>query len=243
MFGLSYLSSIGKVAMTGARGISSVTRLPFIGSAIKAIPFVGTAATITSLGVDAYRGFGGSDSPSTPSIPIGSALPPIPFNPPATNNRPMVGRYGSANMPTRAPAPNSTIQAVQNTNMNNLSMYGGKGKHHGIAPAQAFQMLMQMGVGLGPNYWKQKLMAPPGYVMVKNPLNPAQVIAVPKKMAIQAGLWKAHAKPPISVRQWHAIKNAKIAIKHLHKVEKAAHIVTKATTKHKAEIVHHKRKK
>lgn len=231
MFGIPNLASIGKIAMTGARGIASITRVPFVGPLVKSIPIVGTALTATSLGVDAYRAF----SPSNPSssIPVGAGLPPLPFNPPANMNRPVVGRYGAANMPTRAPAPNSQIQAVQNTNMNNLSIYGGKHKSHGIAPAQAFQMILQQGVGLGPNYWKTKVMAPSGYVMVRNPLDPSQQIAVPKRIAQMTGLWKPHAKPPVSVRQWHAIKNAKIAIKHLKKVEKAAHIVTNAVGHHK----------
>lgn len=243
MFGIGNLSNIGKIAMTGARGMASVGKVPFLGTVLKGVPVLGTALTAVSLGVEGYRAI----SPSSPSggnlMAGGGGLPPLPFNPPAINNRPQVGRYGATNMPTRAPAPNAAIQGVQDRNMGNLAIYGGKGKHHGIAPAQAFQMIMQQGVGLGPNYWKQKIMAPSGYVMVRNPLDPSQQVAVPKRIAQITGLWKPHAKPPISVRQWHAIKNAKIAIKHLHKVEKAAHIVTKSTTKHSAKIVHHKRKK
>lgn len=239
MFGLGGLSSIGKIAMTGARSLSSVTKVPFLGTALKGIPVLGTGLTALSLGVDAYRSF----SPSSPasSIPVGGGLPPLPFNPPATMSRPTIGRYGGTNMPTRAPAPNEAIQAVQNTNMNNLSIYGGRHKKHGIAPAQAFQMILQQGVGLGPNYWKQKIMAPSGYVMVHNPLDRNQMIAVPKRIAQMTGLWKPAAKPPVSVRQWHAIKNAKIAIKHLKKVEKAAHIVTNAVGHHKTAKVHHKK--
>lgn len=219
-------SSIGSLGASALRGFGSIGKMPFVSS----LPVVGTALSAAGLGLDAYRSFG-SDSGAP-------ALPPIPgmgFVPSKMN---YLSPYAS-----RA-APNATIGALQTAHAGELAAFGGKnGK---LAPAQAFQMLIQAGMTLGPNYWRTKHIAPPGYVMVRDPMNPANQAAVPKSMAIKAGLWKTHAKPPISVRQWHAIKNAKTAIKHLHKVEKAAHIVTHATHRapaQKALPFHRKAKK
>lgn len=222
MFGLR---TLGSLAMGSMRSIGALGRVPVLGTALKTIPVVGTAVTAASLGTDVYRSF----NPSS-SISVGGGLPPLPFNPPSA----MVAQYGNRGMTTRAPAPNAEIQRVQDSNMNNLSIYGGKGKKNMLAPAQAFQMIQQQGLGLGPNYWKQKIMAPPGYVMVHNPLDKGQMLAVPKRVAQMAGLWKPHAKPPVSVRQWHAIKNAKSAIKSLKRVQKSANIITNATTANRA---------
>ena len=205
-------SSIGSLGASALRGFGTIGKIPLV----SAIPMVGTALTAGSLGLDAYRSFGGSGSGAGPS-----ALPPIP----GMGGTPSKFNYMS---PYAArTAPNSTIAGLQAEHAGQLAAMGGK--HGKIAPAQAFQMLMQAGVTLGPNYWRTKHIAPPGYVMVRDPITHTTQVAVPKSMAIKAGLWKPHAKPPISVRQWHAIKNAKTAIKHLHKVEKAAHIVTHAT--------------
>lgn len=211
------------------RGFSALGKIPFLGTAMRAAPGVGAGLAAVDVGMSLYNmGNSGNKNGSTVS-PFG-ALPPLPAN--ISKFAMSQPRGGGGGLP-----------AIQAQHAGQISQFSGKGKRHGLSPSQAFQMLAQAGVTLGPNYWKQKICAPPGYVMVHDPISGAKA-AVPKRMAIDAGLWKPAPKPPISVRQWHALKHAKAAIKHLHKVEKAAHIVTHATTRHAAPkaIVHHKRK-
>jgi hypothetical protein len=144
-------------------------------------------------------------------------------------NRMTLGQGAGRTVPS-----GSTVPAVRQQHQQQIAMYGGRGRHR-IPPVQAIEMLISAGVTLGSNYWRTKVCAPPGYVMVTHPISGGK-LAVPKSMAINAGLWSPHKKPPISVRQWHALKNAKSAIKQLRRVEKAAHIVQHATTHRKSPV-------
>ena len=205
---------------TIARGLTSIGRIPGVGPVARSIPFVGTGLTALDVGMSIY---GSGDRTPSPSMQGMGVLPPLKFS---QNKMALAG--------INRTAPNTTIGAVQAQHAQQLGSFSGSKGRHGLSPSQAYDMLQAAGVTLGSNYWRTKVCAPPGYVMVSNPIT-GQRAAVPKAMAIKAGLWRAHAKPPISVRQWHALKHAKAAIKHLHKVEKAAHIITHATTRHTAQ--------
>lgn len=233
MFGLSMLTK-------GAHLLSQVGKVPFVGKAISAIPVVGTAVTAASLAYDAYSAFKPKSSASPlPQLGAGP-MPAIPFQTKIPGS-PMDLAPGA-----RTAKPGGGMTPILHAEHGaEIASFGKvRGRRHGIPPAQAFQMLVNSGVTLGADYFRCVYKAPSGYCMVHNPMDRSQVVAVPQDMAIRAGLWKRHAKPPISVRQWHAIKNAKAAIKHLRKVERAAHIVHHATTAHKAPAAaHHKKRK
>jgi hypothetical protein len=223
---------LSKALSVGGKAAMTTLRSPIGSKVLGAIPFLGTAATVASLGVSAYDAF-------RPSQPVGGgALPPMPFAPPGGSGfggpgmpKMFGGGVGSSAMNRAATLPNTPVHQAH---MQSVAMHAGKSHHMGKAQAFAyFQQFAGSEQVLGPAYLQVRYRAPQGFVVIRDPVS-GGVIAVDKDMARKSGAWKPHAKPPISVRQWHAIKNAKAAIKHLRKVEKAAHIVTHATTKHHA---------
>ena len=62
--------------------------------------------------------------------------------------------------------------------------------------------------------------APHGYVIVHDPVTRQPVMAVRKSIAKANHLWKPKPKPPISVRDWHCYKRAKVVEKRLAKIAK-----------------------
>lgn len=95
---MSLFGSIGKLARSAAKGVTSVSKVPFLGKALQAVPVLGTALTAASLATDAYQAFGGGSSSNLPAVSGG--LPPLPGTPGAN---PIVGKRGvfrnDANLP------------------------------------------------------------------------------------------------------------------------------------------------
>lgn len=99
---MSLFGSIGKLARSAAKGVSSIEKVPFLGKALSAVPLVGTALTAASLATDAYQAFGSSSSST--SLPTAArtsgGLPPLPGS---AGSSPIVGKRGvfrnDANVP------------------------------------------------------------------------------------------------------------------------------------------------
>lgn len=62
--------------------------------------------------------------------------------------------------------------------------------------------------------------APKGYVVVRD--KDGQPFGILRKAAIQLGLWKPAKKPPISVREWNALKMSHRVVKKMKRVNKMA---------------------
>lgn len=67
----SWLRKLGHAAASSVRGINKV---PLLGTALKAVPFVGTGLTVASAGMDLFGGGGGYG----PSTGMGGGLPALP---------------------------------------------------------------------------------------------------------------------------------------------------------------------
>ncbi len=67
-------------------------------------------------------------------------------------------------------------------------------------------------------FLKQFFRAPKGYVILRD--NAGDVYALPKLIAMQRGWWKPAKKPPISVRDWSAMKRAQVVMRKLREIEK-----------------------
>ena len=223
---MSFFSSMTKGFSTLGKAALTATRSPILGGAIRAVPFLGTAAAVTDVGMSLYNmASAGNKSGGSPMVVPNPFSPPIPkgFAPPI----PFGGAVGTAAFGSRAAPAGSTVPAIQQQHALQIASHS-RGKR---PPIEGWNNLVNSGVTLGQAYFRYKVSGPSGYVAVRNPLDHSQVVLAPKEDARRAGLWKPHAKPPISVRHWHAIRDAKTAIKKLKMVQKAAGIVTHATTR------------
>lgn len=82
---------------------------------------------------------------------------------------------------------------------------------------------------LDDSYIRPAMRAPRGYVIVRDP--DGQPYPVLKSIAQKFKLWKPAKKPPISVRDWQALKRSDRTIKKLRKVVTMASRVDKAVGK------------
>jgi len=72
------------VVKTGLKATSSISKVPFLGNALKAVPFVGTALSVANMASDVMGGFGGGGGGGG-----GGGMPALPT----------VARYSSGGMP------------------------------------------------------------------------------------------------------------------------------------------------
>lgn len=100
---MSLFGSISRLARGAASAVGSVTKVPFLGKALQAVPLIGTAVTAASLADDAFHAFGSSsDNASVPALAARTSggLPALPGSAGAP---PIVGKRGvfrnDANLP------------------------------------------------------------------------------------------------------------------------------------------------
>lgn len=99
---MSLFGSIGKLARGAVSAVSGVSHIPFVGSALKIIPGIGTALTVADLAANAYSAFGSSGSSA--GLPALSARTGgLPALPGSAGSSPIVGKRGifrnDANVP------------------------------------------------------------------------------------------------------------------------------------------------
>ena len=82
---------------------------------------------------------------------------------------------------------------------------------------------------LDDSYIRPAMRAPRGYVIVRDP--DGQPYPVLKSIAQKFGLWRPAKKPPISVRDWQALKRSDRTIKKLRKVAVMASRIDKTVGK------------
>jgi hypothetical protein len=80
-------------------------------------------------------------------------------------------------------------------------------------------------------FLKSMYRGPRGYVVLKDPNGDAY--AIPKWLAKAYGMWRPKKKPPISVRQWQAMKRTRSTMKTLNKVEKVGRELARFSGGHK----------
>lgn len=74
-----------------------------------------------------------------------------------------------------------------------------------------------------------RLVAPPGYVVVRPPTrdgSPPVPRAMLKRAAVSCGLWKAAAKPPIKAKDWRCLKRANAVVNRIDTIVKMSNTVT-----------------
>lgn len=169
----------------------TVTRNPILGAAASFIP--GGGLILKAAGV-AITGLG---AVSAVQGLVGRGSGGLPTGMPALPG----GPFGVGNMApggAMAPNPNAGKRSIFRDDPN---------VHAALKP-----------YAIDDRFLKQIYRAPRGYVVMRDPNGDAY--AIPKWLAKAYGMWKPAKKPPISVRQWQGMKNARSTMKALSKVEK-----------------------
>jgi len=198
---MGFFSKLAKVATKATKYVSKIP-------GIKAVPILGTGLVAADVAFSAYDVMSGGKKKAAP--------PPMLAAP---NRMPMM-------MPKVTSAALQTIPPGVDTNPGILPR-GPGGKLQmpfsgAVAPAslQAFS--------LDDQYLRPYVRAPKGYVVLRDANG--KPFPVLKKAAKAFGLWKPAKKPPISVKDWSALKRANSTVKKLKKVVKMAENVSKFKT-------------
>lgn len=182
----------------GAGAALKVVKNPIAGKALSMVPGLGTAVAAAGLASSAYGAYktisGVTGNKGVPPMPGG-----LPALPGVSSNRsfgaippPPMGKTGGFGIPR---GPGGRMQLP----WNDPSV---------PAALKAFS--------LDDSYIRPAMRAPRGYVIVRDP--DGQPYPVLKSIAIKFGLWRPSKKPPISVRDWQALKRSDRTIKKLRKI-------------------------
>lgn len=212
---------LGRIFGAVAKAASSLTKVPVLGSVIRAVPGVG-------VGVAAFEGvravgnmIGGGGSAGRPP-----GLPPLP-------SPGMPGAGGPLALPNPT-APGVGLQTIQGpatmggmvrgglmaAGRRILPIAGGIAAWELVQSAFSSEPGQQFGdVTLPLSAGTATVRPPKGYVLIRNPVT-GEARLMLKSVARSAGLWKASKKPPISVGQMSAIRKAASARKALARAEK-----------------------
>lgn len=191
---MGFFSTIKK----GFRSVKSVSKVPVLGKAVRAVPFVGGALALADAADDFQKLIGGGSKSTPPVLPanigFGSTVP------------------GIARM--------STIQRSSTGRTGISSKFSGPGGRFQIPGTGPTIPDFAKQFALDDSFLKTYFRAPKGYVVVKD--GNGRPFPLLKTVARQLGLWKAAKKPPISVRDWESLKRGNKAVNKIKRVNKMA---------------------
>lgn len=192
-----------------ARLVSKATKIPGVKTVARAVPFVGTAMAVYEGAklVSDITGIGQSAAPAAalPAPPQAASLPALTG---VTASVPMGTTSGPGLLPR---GPGGALQMPW-------------------SDPRIPEYLKQFAIDDG--YLKTAVRAPKGYVVIRD--MQGRPFGVNKQIAKSFGLWKPKKKPPISVRDWEALKRADRTVKKLKKVVKKSKAVSFPSTRRKA---------
>jgi len=212
MFHKSLLSLGSKIARktvgTGFKAIKVASRIP----GLKAIPVIGAA----SLAIDAARMAKGLVSPRTPGV-----LPSLPGMAIGGDQGGFFGKLTAARNQMAVPGANLAIPSNFDRNPGILPR-GPGGKLQIPFSGANFEQFSQF--SLDDQFLRQYVRAPAGYVVVRDANGkPFPMLKAAAKMM---GLWRPAKKPPISVRDWSALKRANSTVNKIKRIVKMAENVS-----------------
>lgn len=188
---------MGSLLSGGMKAIGAVARSP-IGKAASFIPGIGTAVSAIGMGATAYGAY--------------SAI------------KGTTGQKGMGGLPA--------LPGMAPMRGGQMTLPSGSTGGFGIPRGPGGKMQLPWNDPSTPAYLKQfalddstiRIMyrAPRGYVIVRDASG--RPFPLLKKIAMQFGLWHPAKKPPISVRDWQALKRADRAI---HKMKKIVTMTTR----------------
>jgi len=186
--------------------VDFVQDVPFVSS----IPFVGTALGAADLATGGLGMLGIGNQPKKKAAPA-----PAMMVPQVPGAYPMGLAKTSASSYSAMPAP-----LPQSFDPNPGILPRGPGGSLSVPFTNPDVAAALQPYSLDDQFLRTYYRAPPGYVVVRDANG--KPFPVMKKAARMMGLWKPAKKPPISVRDWSALKRANSTVKKIKQVVKMA---------------------
>lgn len=188
---------LGSMIRGGLKAASKVVKNPIASKVAGMVPGLGTVVNAAGLASAAYGGY-----KAITGVAGNKGLPAMPGGLPVLTG---VGTNRSPGLPQ--PAPGST---------GSFGIPRGPGGRMQLPWNDPSVPAFLKQFALDDSYIRPAMRAPRGYVIVRDP--DGQPYPILKSIAQKFRLWKPGKKPPISVRDWQALKRSDRTIKKLRKI-------------------------